>query len=283
MITCYLMGGLGNQLFQIFTTVHYAIKHRMQFKFHNVEHLGGGPNTTLRHTYWKSLLDRFKPFLLYELPENMVTLRERGFEFNEIIIEPHKGDDIILFGYFQSYKYFEKSFPMICKILNLVSKKDEACEFAGLSCDFYQTTSSLHFRMGDYKKLTDFHPIMSIQYYEKAIRYIMNCDESISNILFFCEDDDYEDVMEKVNELKQKFPTLNFLRGKHTLDDWQQMLIMSLCKHNIIANSSFSWWGAYFNENPEKIVCYPSLWFGEKAVGKNTKDLFPSSWKKIKV
>jgi hypothetical protein len=57
---------------------------------------------------------------------------------------------------------------------------------------------------------------------------------------------------------------------------------MSLCKHNIIANSSFSWWGAYFNENLEKIVCYPSVWFG-KNVEHNVVDLFPNRWVKINV
>jgi len=282
MITCYLMGGLGNQLFQICTTIHYAIKHKMQFKFLNVEDLGGGPNTTLRHTYWKSFLDRFRPFLVKEMPTDMATLRERGFEFNELIIGPYKDRDINLFGYFQSYKYFEQSFPMICKMMNLSFKKDEVYEISGLSYDFFNKATSMHFRMGDYKKMPDYHPIMSIDYYEKAIRYITNCDETIVNVLFFCEDEDLDDVMDKIDILKTKFPQLDFVRGKNTLDDWQQMLMMSLCKHNIIANSSFSWWGAYFNENREKIVCYPAVWFGEKAGEKNTRHLFPSSWKKIK-
>ena len=59
------------------------------------------------------------------------------------------------------------------------------------------------------------------------------------------------------------------------------MVLMSCCEHNIIANSSFSWWGAYFNDNPEKIVCYPSVWFGPKLQNKKTEDMFPKDWKKI--
>ena len=58
------------------------------------------------------------------------------------------------------------------------------------------------------------------------------------------------------------------------------MLLMSLCDHNIIANSSFSWWAAYFNVNPEKIVCYSSQWFGPKC-NNSTRDLFPENWIKI--
>ena len=56
------------------------------------------------------------------------------------------------------------------------------------------------------------------------------------------------------------------------------MLYMSLCRHNIIANSSFSWWGAYFNSNKEKIVCYPSVWFGNNM---DTRDLCPETWIKM--
>jgi hypothetical protein len=56
---------------------------------------------------------------------------------------------------------------------------------------------------------------------------------------------------------------------------------MSSCKHNIIANSTFSWWGAYLNENNDKIVCYPSLWFGNELQNKDTCDLFLDNWKKI--
>ena len=65
------------------------------------------------------------------------------------------------------------------------------------------------------------------------------------------------------------------------IPDWQQMLLMSICNDNIIANSTFSWWGSYFNENPDKIVCYPGVWFGPKLTQNNTVDLFPEDWKKI--
>ena len=65
------------------------------------------------------------------------------------------------------------------------------------------------------------------------------------------------------------------------MSDWEEMLAMSLCNHNIIANSTFSWWGAYFNSNEDKIVCYPSVWFGPELKNNNTVDLFPEEWKCI--
>jgi hypothetical protein len=66
------------------------------------------------------------------------------------------------------------------------------------------------------------------------------------------------------------------------MEDWQQLLLMSCCNDNIIANSSFSWWGAYFNGTIEKIVCYPDIWFGPLNPV-NTRDLFPESWQEISV
>ena len=63
------------------------------------------------------------------------------------------------------------------------------------------------------------------------------------------------------------------------LTDWEELLLMSCCQHNIIANSSFSWWGAYLSNNPIQITCYPSKWFGPLLTNKNdTSDLFPPTW-----
>jgi hypothetical protein len=80
--------------------------------------------------------------------------------------------------------------------------------------------------------------------------------------------------------LQQIYTELIFERADNTLADWQQMLLMSLCKDNIIANSTFSWWGAYFNTNPTKSVCYPAKWFHPKA-GNNIEDLCPNDWTAI--
>jgi hypothetical protein len=83
-----------------------------------------------------------------------------------------------------------------------------------------------------------------------------------------------------INFLKDNFPEYNFIRDDNDLDDWEQMILMSCCHHNIIANSSFSLWGALFNFQQDKIVCYPSKWFGDIA-NHDTKDLCPNDWFKI--
>ena len=98
--------------------------------------------------------------------------------------------------------------------------------------------------------------------------------------MYFCEKIDNEEVNAHILKLKEKFPFLYFIKIDDDLPDWKQMLLMSCCRHNIIANSTFSWWGGYFNQNVDKIVCYPALWFGSK-ISHNTCDLFPDSWKRV--
>ena len=116
------------------------------------------------------------------------------------------------------------------------------------------------------------------------------------SILYFCEDQDITDVEYIIKNLQLQFPLIKFERANPLLKDWEQMLLMSECKHHIIANSSFSWWGAYIGfqnhkkqaqsiknkENNNKIVCYPSLWFAQTAT-ENTKDLYPCEWIQIEV
>ena len=121
MITCNLMGGFGNQIFQIFTTIAYGIRFRKQFKFLNIEKLGGGL-TTIRYTFWDSFFSNLKPFLIPEIPLNIHVVREKGFPYNEL--SPLVNDDILLYGYFQSYKYFDNYYSLICRFIGLDKMKE---------------------------------------------------------------------------------------------------------------------------------------------------------------
>jgi len=141
---------------------------------------------------------------------------------------------------------------------------------------------SMHFRLGDYKNIQHMHPLMKYEYYERAIERIVEkrSDKKIK-ILYFCEKIDNEEVNAHILKLREKFPFLYFIKIDDELPDWKQMLIMSCCNDNIIANSTFSWWGAYFNDNTNKIVCYPANWFGPSLCHNDTSDLCPSKWTKI--
>ena len=285
MLTCSLMGGLGNQLFQIFATMSYAIKSQVPFAFLNVETLGGGEGTTKRHTYWNSMFHKLMPFLRNSFP-HLNYVRENGFQYNSFNTQYFMNNDACLHGYFQSYKYFQEYYNQIYSLLDISKQKKEVLRKnesynSLINTDFLNKTISLHFRMGDYKKIQHVHPIMSVNYYIRCLHFIQQkYPEEKFNVLYFCEDGDINDVSKIVMYLVSKFPQYTFIRASNLLADWEQLLLMGCCSHNIIANSSFSWWGAFFNSNTEKIVCYPSVWFGPSA-GHNTSDLCPPSWTKI--
>lgn len=281
MITCNLMGGLGNQIFQIFTTIAYGIKCRKQFKFLNLDKLGGG-STTIRYTFWNSFFSNLKPFLINEIPNTAHVIREKEFPYKELsLVEISTKEDIFLYGYFQSYKYFYNQYAIICRLIGLDKMKENLLIKLQLNNNNFEKNISMHFRIGDYKKIQDYHPLATYDYYERSLDYIkINKPNEKLNVLYFCEEQDIDDVLDIVNKLSTNFPTYNFKRGEKDLEDWEQMLLMSLCHHNIIANSTFSWWAAHFNSWRDKIVCYPSVWFG-KVAKNDTRDLCPSEWIKI--
>ena len=83
-----------------------------------------------------------------------------------------------------------------------------------------------------------------------------------------------------IAEIKYMVYGVTFVRADSTIGDWEQMLLMASCNDNIIANSTFSWWGEYLNQTPNKHVCYPTTWFGPSAKNDVT-DLFPPEWQRI--
>ena len=299
------MGGLGNQLFQIYTTMALSIEMKTTFNF---------PNNKLEtdkrsNTYWNSFLKELNKNTSHvDIKQLKCPLyKEKDFRYNKIQILPEviiKNSNIMLYGYFQSYKYFDKERENIARYMKLDESRQAVINL------FYKkyennNTISVHFRMGDYKALQNCHPILGHEYYINSIKFILNKTQKNSKenskekgntkwkILYFCEEEDIEEVKNKVEIIKagwggymesenSQIIELEFERGgEPIMEDWQQLLLMSCCQHNIIANSSFSWWAAYFNNNPDKIVCYPDKWFGPRLAHHDTKDLCPTNWNKI--
>ena len=264
-VTCQLYGGLGNQLFQIFATIAYSLEHKIDFLFEYSTNLGK------RQTYWHTFLLSIIDHTVSNIAGT--TLREQGGHGFVKLQEPLPNENIMLNGYFQSYLFFDNHSKTILKMLNV--EKQQICKIQ-------QNSISLHFRRGDYKNLQDCHPIMGMDYYANALNYILLADETLIRpvVYYFCEEEDLESVEKDVGILKNEFRDKIVFERHLEETDWEEMLAMSCCKHNIIANSSFSWWGAYLNPDPDKIVCYPAVWFGP-LICENTEAMFPPNWIKI--
>jgi hypothetical protein len=283
MLTCKLQGGLGNQLFQIYTTITYAIQTNQKFTFLNIYELKS--SVTDRYTYWDNFLKSLRPFLMDpELvnKDNLLVIREKGFTYEALPLPLHIPDKKIkvLNGYFQSFKYFNNYFQTINRLLKIDAIKVELTnKYRKLIND--ELPTSMHFRIGDYKKLPDHYVILLVDYYREALKCLL-LTTPVTNILYFCEEQDLEDVEPIIGNLKAEFSTIVFLRADPELEDWEQLILMSLCRNNIIANSTFSWWGAYLNTYRQKKVIYPARWFGAKLQKTHdTMDLFPVDWIKI--
>lgn len=267
--TCNLMGGLGNQLFQVFATISYALETTRSFQFVHQVQVGN------RLTAWNTLLRGLQPNLVNSNPTNLLVVREPEFTYNKIPSIP--SNHICLFGYFQSEKYFKEYYD---QIYNLTKIEERRAEILARQPTFDMPTVSLHFRIGDYKNIQHIHPIMTIEYYKNALAYIQSKIPDPIQVVYFCEDTDLQTVLETIKVLHTHYPKYTFVRCNPLLADWQQMLYMSCCHSHIIANSTFSWWGAYLNPSKEKIVCYPATWFGPVAKT-DSRDLCPPEWIKI--
>jgi len=177
-----------------------------------------------------------------------------------------------LSGVWQSEKYFEDIKDIIKKELTLRNRPTKETEvwikkIAGCN------SVSLHIRRGDYVSnpiINQKHGVCDLDYYKKAIKII---SEKEKDTIFFIFSND---IKWAKDNLKLDRPVY-FVSNK-IIPDYEELIIMSKCKHNIIANSSFSWWGAWLNNNPEKIVIAPQKWFN---VSIDTSDLIPNDWTRI--
>jgi len=292
-----LYGGLGNQLFQIAATISYALYHSMDFQFKYSESLGNRP------TYWNTFLYNLKSKTCASIDcSNLPVVDEATFDKlvtnggpadklvtiggSKTIGRPADklvtnsgpaviGGPAVIDGYFQSPRFFTDHQATIFEWFSIYQHQ----RITMAKYNLVHKSISIHFRRGDYKALPLCHPILPNNYYAESIYYILSQDPTIHQIYYYCEDEDATDILDVINELKHLFSGLKWSRP--TIDaDWEEMVCMSCSKHNVIANSSFSWWGAYFNDDINKIVCYPSTWFGP-LIPKDVSSMFPSTWTQI--
>jgi hypothetical protein len=184
---------------------------------------------------------------------------------------------MLLDGYYQSPKYFAHHQTAIYTLIQL---KEQLEETAQTLPPWLKQASSIHFRLDDYINKQQYHTVLPVSYYINAINQLLLREPTLIHLLVFNQEGDQAIIdTHYMPALKERFPQLIFHRINHTTPDWQQLLTMANCKHNIIANSTFSWWGAYFNQGPDKMVIYPGeKWFGPYLAQHMMDDLFPEGW-----
>jgi|19_taG_2_1085344.scaffolds.fasta_scaffold70226_1 hypothetical protein len=267
-------GRLSNQMFQYATLVSVAKANSFDYVL---------PNSCIKKTYDayfnpvtnRSELGCFELFDCFkincELIEDNELRKEIRYQYNEpsFLFDGaifRINDHTNIHGYFQSWKYIVEHEYEIRKQFGF---KDEILEKAKKYINSIKCGSlvSLHVRRGDYLTKQHFHPVCSNIYYATAIEKLK---DKLKDITILVQSDDIEWC--KNNFIGEEFIFSEKCSG------FEDMARMTLCDHHIIANSSFSWWGAWLNSNPNKIIYAPSQWFGDNPACPDSKDLVPREW-----
>lgn len=285
LIIIKLTGGLGNQMFQYATGRSLAEIKNTELKIDKTSYEINDPNTTPRKYELNNfnIIENFiekkevnnfkkKSRLSKILPGSYYYIREKKYCFNKNIFNI-KGN-IYLDGYWQSEKYFMNIKNLIKEEFKLrvaPNKKNNDL------IDKIQSTNAvaIHIRRGDYVtdlEINKFHGICSINYYKKGIDIINNI---IPNVHYYIFSDDPE--WSKKNLVIDT--AVDYINHNSPDEGYLDLRLMRYCKHFIIANSSFSWWGAWLSDYKNKIVIAPKKWFNDPSI--INKDLRPRKWIKI--
>lgn len=284
MVIVNIIGGLGNQMFQYAAGKYISQKFNTTLKL-DVNDFSGYDvwNFDLARLHTKFEMasseeinqlkpeTRFKKALQYLHPRQQRTyFREKYFHYAPSF--QALGENVYLKGYFQSEKYFKPIENLIRQEFQI--QPDLISNIQTLADGINRINSvAVHIRRGDYKNMAalKMHGMLETDYYREAISKMR---KSNADVRFYFFSDDMAWVKENLREKNAVYVT-----GEITKTHFEDLYLMSQCRHNIIANSSFSWWGAWLNNNPDKIVIAPRNWFNEGP--KDTYDLYPEGWIKI--
>lgn len=293
MIITKLYGGLGNQLFQ------YALGRVLANKLKTVLKLDISwfelENSLTARNYELSFLNIQENFASADEIE-FCKLQKRNYMFGPLrkflnkpkyYVGNYREKELFVYdeevlnqcintyfdGYWQSYKYTDKIREILLSEFSLKKSFDDKNKNTLKKMNSVNSVS-VHIRRGDYvnnEQVNKVHGVCSLDYYNNAIEIIA---KKVDNPFFFVFSDDIEWVK---NNLKTEH-SLILVDYNDSNSGYLDMMLMKNCKHSIIANSSFSWWGAWLNEDPQKIVISPTKWFNDY---RNVEDLIPENWIKI--
>lgn len=267
MLYCNLKGGLANMLIQMAAVKSIAIDNQTDCSFPNLEYQLNLINDETWHN--PKVKHAFEYNIIFEKMNTSQPTKRIGliqFPFDYKKIEVPKDNDYYIDGFFQCEKYFIHNRKELLEWFKMPIRIKEKIDLE-YSHLFKQKTTSIHVRRGDYIKFPNHHPVKTLDYYNTCIENIKNETD-----LFIIFSDDIEWCKNNI-----KLDNCVYIENER---DYIEIYLMSLCNNNIIANSSFSWWGAWLNKNENKKVFGPKIWFGPE---KNfpSQDILPESWIKI--
>lgn len=250
MVTCQFVGRLGNQLWQIGATVNYALTHNMEFAF---------PHRTASEKDW--------PMMFKNLPRTSNQYPSWNQPTDGGYYKIPYSRNLTLRGFFQSYKYIDH--PETLNVMKGLIGYENQPPKKGVA---------IHVRRGDYVNLKDTFPCLPLDYYKAALKSLLN-----TKSFWIIPSEDFHIFSDDIEWCKNNFfnPECTFHKTGDPIED---LFEMSRYEHQIIANSSYSYWAAMLNPNPDKIVICPhhTQYYGPKNSHLKTEDLFPPEWRQVK-
>ncbi|MGH7156964.1 MAG: alpha-1,2-fucosyltransferase [Candidatus Saccharimonadales bacterium] len=276
MVITRLYGGLGNQMFQYAVGLVLAdrLSTRLYMDLSWFEAIKGNANVAQRvyeldvfDIYPKQLglLDKISIKL-----NSPISFKEQGLGYQKSF--RNLRGNIILDGYWQSYKYLDRKRELVLEAFSFPEKISQK-NLKIFSSIQKAESVSIHIRRGDYvqmKHTNIYHGVIPLSYYSQAIAYF---ESLLNGPVFYIFSDDPKWCR---TNLKLRSPAVFVDNNRGQRSGVEDLRLMSACKHNIIANSSFSWWAAWLNSNPQKIVCSPKDWFA--GTKHRIQDRIPKDW-----
>jgi len=258
-----LKGGLGNQMFQ------YAHGRSLEFS---------GKKVIFDISFFennKAKRDIARDFKLYNFNiDTRVKFVNKKNIYLDFVNKVKRKIGFSFEEYFQGEKYFKNVEDLVRKEFTLKNEMGSDAKLLEEEILNSNNSVSLHIRRGDYitdAKTNFYHGVCDLAYYERATKYLQ---EKFGNIKIFVFSDDINWVKENLH-----IEDLCFVSNPE-IKDYEELILMSKCNHNITANSTFSWWGAWLNENKDKVVVAPKKWFNNEQVN-NKSDIVPKDWVRL--
>jgi hypothetical protein len=259
-ITSHLMGGLGNQMFQISKAVSEGLKNNIKTQFLKRSYIPMEGNQPTKY-----LDNIFRNVNFVDSIPDTVKINEPKWSYTDLSVMYYTNTEF--YGYFQSSKNFNGFGNRIKEMFSPTKEFINKIKILYPKI-FNENSISIHVRRGDYLGVSEILPVIDKSYIDECLRQMGD----YSNIFIFSNDKDW--CKENLN-----YHNSIVVEG---LEDYEELWAISLCNHNIMSNSSFSWWGSYINNNKNKKIFVPTIWFGPNGE-KDFKDIYEDEWIKINV